>query len=296
MLKFFIPALLMLSHILSAQNTPTKQRIIYGVCTRDSLQTPPFDEWFTPGYTHYQPNAAVVSNLKQQNLGDISIKVFFGSWCGDSKRELPRFMKLLSTISFPDRKVQLIGLGATDSLYKQSPGGEEKDLGIFRVPTFIIYKNGKELNRINEFPAMTLEKDLLAIINNQSYIPNYRSFAKIQEWVKDGTLQDENTSAAGLAATVRPYVANEHELNSLGYLLLKQGKKKEALRMFQVNYLLYPQSANTASSLGEGHLENANYEKAISFLEYALELNKEPALVKSILPVLYKAKEMQDKK
>jgi len=296
MRKLFIPALLMLSHMLPAQSTSTPQRIIYGMCTQDSLQNRPFDEWFTPGYTNYQPNAAVVSSLKQQNLGDINIKVFFGSWCGDSKRELPRFMKVLSVISFPDKKVQLIGLGATDSLYKQSPGGEEQGLGIFRVPTFIIYKNGKEISRINEFAALTLEKDLLAIVSNQSYIPNYRSFAKIQEWLKDGTLQDENTSAAGLAATIRSSVANEYELNSLGYLLLKQGKKKEALRIFRVNYLLYPQSANTASSLGEGLLKNANYETAISFLEHALELNKDPALVKSILPVLYKAKEMQDKK
>lgn len=86
-------------------------------------------------------------------------------------------------------------------------------------------------------------------------------------------------------------VAGEHELNSLGYLLVKQGKKKEALQIFRMNYTLYPESSNTASSLGEGYYENGNYKKAISFLERSLELNKDPGTIKEILGILYKAKE-----
>lgn len=291
MKKMIFSILLVLPIISIAQTSAEKPRLIYGVCTKDSLIADPFGKWFSSGYDGYTPGAETVSNLKKQNFDNISIKIFFGTWCGDSKREVPRFLKLLSAISFPDKKLQLIAVGGGDSLVKQSPTHEEAGLGIFRVPTFIIYKNGKELNRINEFPVFSLEKDLLGIFNDLPYSPNYHSFKTILQWLNDGSLTDDNNSIRGLAEQLRPLVADEHELNSLGYLLLKQGKKKEALQVFRMNYTLYPESSNTASSLGEGYYENADHKKAISFLERALELNKDPQAIKDILTILYKAKE-----
>jgi tetratricopeptide (TPR) repeat protein len=174
---------------------------------------------------------------------------------------------------------------------KQSPQHEESGLGIFRVPAFIIYRNGIEINRINEFPVFSLEKDMLSILNNQPYIPNYHSFNLVHQWIKDGSLTDENISIAGLAEQVRTLVSNERELNSLGYLLLKQDKKKEGLKIFQVNYNLFPESSIIASSLGEGYYENGDYKRAITLLERSLELNKDPKVIKEILAILYKAKE-----
>lgn len=280
-----------LSYSAIAQTSTEKQKILYGVCTKDSLTVEPFVNWFNTNYDSYQPNAATLNALKKQNYETITIKIFFGTWCGDSKREVPRFLKLLSSISFPEKKVQLIALGNGDSLVKQSPQHEEAGLGIFRVPTFIIYRNGIEINRVNEFPAFSLEKDLLGILANQGYTPNYHSFSPVVNWLKDGTLTDENTSAAGLAEQLRLLVSDEQELNSLGYLLLKQEKKKEALKIFQINYNLYPGSANIVSSLGEGYFETGDNKKAVIFLEKALELNKDPKEIKGILEILYKAKE-----
>lgn len=283
--------LIAFSYTATAQTSTEKPKILYGVCIKDSLTVDPFGKWFNTNYDSYQPNAATIANFKKQSVENISIKVFFGTWCGDSKREVPRFLKLLSAISFPERKVQLIGLGNGDSLVKQSPCHEEVGLGIFRVPTFIIYKDGVEINRINEFPVFSLEKDLLSILTNQPYNPNYRSFAPISKWLADGTLSDENISVAGLAEQLRLLVNDENELNSLAYLLLKQDKKKEALKILQVNYNLYPESANVVSSLGEGYYENGDNKKAVAILEKALELNKNPQEVKGILEILYKAKE-----
>ncbi len=278
------------SYVATAQSAIEKPKIIYGICTKDSLITEPFGKWFTTNYDSYQPAIETITNLKKLSLENIHIKIFFGSWCGDSKREVPRFLKLLSLFSFPENKIQLIGVGTGDSLVKQSPQHEEKGLGIFRVPVFIIYKNGVEMNRINEFPAFTLEKDLMSILKNQPYTPNYRSFASVNRWLSDGTFNDENSSVAGLAGQLRSLVREENELNSLAYLLLKQGMKKEALKLFQVNYNLYPESTNVISSLGEGYFENTENSKAIFFLEKALELNKNPQDVKGILEILYKAK------
>jgi len=279
-----------LSFSATAQTTSDKPKILYGTCNKDSLTLEPFSKWFTPGYENYQPDASTIASLKKQNLDNISIKVFFGTWCGDSKREVPHFLKTLSAISFPDKKIHLIAVGTGDSLVKQSPQHEEAGLGIYRVPAFIIYKNGVEINRITEFPAFSLEKDLLAILNGSTYDPNYHSFATIRNWLGDGTLLDSNVSVAGLANQLKQLVTNEHELNSLGYLLLKQGKKKEALKVFQINANLYPESANVVSSLGEGYFENGDHKKSVLILEKALELNKNPQDVKGILEILYKAK------
>jgi hypothetical protein len=130
----------------------------------------------------------------------------------------------------PLQSIQLTGLGNSDTdLYKKSPAGEEKGLGIFRVPVFIFYKNGKEMNRINEYPASSLEKDVLIILKGENYTPNYASFAVINKWQYDGTLADDNSNAAGLANQLKTKAAGENELNSLGYFFLRNELKKEAL-------------------------------------------------------------------
>lgn len=282
-----------MTYALSAQTIPVKQKILYGACTKEALAAEPFDSWYKPNYEQYQPDALLAATLKKQSFSRTRIRIFFGSWCGDSKRELPRFLKLLSVIGYPEQQLELIALGNSDSLVKQSPQHEEAGLGIFRVPTMILYRNDTEAGRINEFPVFSLEQDLLQLLSGQPYSPNYRSFSTILGWMKDGSIRNENNSIRGMAEQLRHKVADEHELNSLGYLLLKQDMKKEALQVFRMNYMLFPASSNTASSLGEGYFENNDFKKAVNFLERALELNKEPKAVKEILDILYKAKEKE---
>ncbi len=291
MYKLIIVLCVCLSVNVYAQVSAEKPRILYGVCTRDSLMATPFDEWFKPNYDAYHSNSLITPALRNRDYRDIRIQVFFGTWCGDSKREVPRFLKLMQEISFPEKNISLIATGGSDSLVKQSPQHEEAGKGIYRVPTFIIYKNGKEMNRINEFPVFSLEKDLLNIFDQQAYTPNYPAFAPVLQWVEDGSLVDGNVSIAGLTEQLRLLVSNEHVLNSLGYLLLKQDKKQEALRLFQINNNLYPGSANVISSLGEGYYETGDFKKAISSLEKSLELNKDPKAIPGILSILYKARE-----
>jgi hypothetical protein len=49
------------------------------------------------------------------------------------------------------------------------PDGSATDSGIEYVPTFIFSKNGKEINRIVEFPIFSLEKDMLDILQGKDY-------------------------------------------------------------------------------------------------------------------------------
>jgi thiol-disulfide isomerase/thioredoxin len=91
-----------------------------------------------------------------------------GSWCEDSRREIPKFYKILDETKFDVNYLQLI---AVDRSKKYD--NYEKDLTIFRVPTIIFYKNGKEIGRFVEYPRETIEKDFLKIISGQPYKHSY---------------------------------------------------------------------------------------------------------------------------
>jgi thiol-disulfide isomerase/thioredoxin len=101
------------------------------------------------------------------------IDIFMGTWCGDSKREVPAMLKILNEIGFDSVDISLITVGNNAELYKKSPQGEELGKNIVRVPTFIIYDKKKEIGRIIEYPVESLERDLLKILRKEPYIPNY---------------------------------------------------------------------------------------------------------------------------
>jgi thiol-disulfide isomerase/thioredoxin len=287
---FPVIILFMVTVKVNGQTATTTPEILYGAIQKKDLEKTPFAEWFTPGYDDYHPDPKLNDKLKKLYTNDISIQLFLGTWCGDSKREVPRLMKLLDETGFPQKNLQVIALGGSDSSVKQSPQHEEAGKGIFRVPTVIVYRNGIEINRINEFPALSLEADLYAILSGQPYTPNYKTFATIRSWLEDGSLLNKNTSTRGLASQLRSLAASENELNSLAYLLLKQGKREEAVKIFQINHNLYPESANVMSSLGEGYCKTGDMKNAVTLLEKSLEINKDPKMVKAILAVLYEAK------
>lgn len=281
---------MLFAYTIYSQTIETKQTILYGKCEKSNLATPPYSGWFVEGFDSYNPNVLITNRLKESDFKEITIEVFFGTWCGDSRREVPRFLKLLQTINFTNEKLILIGVGGRDSLLKQSPQHEETSKGIYRVPTFIVYKNGKEINRINEFSTSSLENDLLLIVSGAPYQPNYPSFSIIHKWQNEGIFNDENISTRSLAGQLEKHIKNENELNNIGHVLLKQQNKRDALKIFQINYYLFPESAVVTASLGEGYYENGELKKATQFLEKSLELNKEPGKIKDILTVLYKVK------
>jgi hypothetical protein len=80
---------------------------------------------------------------------------------------------MLDCCNFPSEQLNLIMVGNQGDAYKKSPLHEEEGRNIVRVPTIIIEDTGKETGRIVESPIMSLEKDLLSILRNEKYIPNY---------------------------------------------------------------------------------------------------------------------------
>jgi tetratricopeptide (TPR) repeat protein len=64
----------------------------------------------------------------------------------------------------------------------------------------------------------------------------------------------------------------EAQLNLLGYVHLQAGRANEAIRLFRLNTLAYPLSANTYDSLGDAYLASGQDELALRMSEKALEL------------------------
>ncbi|HPG12003.1 MAG TPA: hypothetical protein PLU37_10760 [Chitinophagaceae bacterium] len=290
MSKIFLAISILIATSAYAQITISKQPILLGKCDKESLLQTPYIDWFQEAYNNYKPGPEAKKLSDPDLFKNCTMEIFFGSWCGDSKREVPHFLKLLHEISFPMEKVQMIAVGNRDTLLKQSPGHEEEGKGIFRVPTFIIYKNEEEINRITEFPVNSLEQDLLDIVSGYSYQPNYHSFGLIRNWLNNGTFSNENLSYRSMAGQLGQLVRDEHELNSLAHVLLRQGKKKEALKIFQSNNYLFSETAIVAESLGEAYLKNDFYSSAVFYLERSLRLNRDPEKLKGILDLLYEAK------
>lgn len=146
--------------------------MLLGKCTRDALLQPAFADWFKSNYDSYVVDS-FTCNFIRPLLAGKSITIFMGTWCGDSKREVPRVLKMLDCCDFPASNLKMIMVGNSDSLYKKSPQHEEAGKNIVRVPTIIIEQKGIEIGRIIEFPITSLEKDLLAILKKEKYQPNY---------------------------------------------------------------------------------------------------------------------------
>jgi thiol-disulfide isomerase/thioredoxin len=133
---------------------------LLGYFAKDQLTRPPYSEWYMKGYDEYQLNADAVNKLTDISKNNITIKIVLGTWCPDSRREVPRFMRILDVWQFPSDKVTFIGV---DNV-KLSPVGEYEKLDIQRVPTFIFYRNNIESGRIIENPVTSLEQDIVNIL------------------------------------------------------------------------------------------------------------------------------------
>ena len=135
--------------------------ILIGECNRDAFTMQPFQEWYDFEYEEYTPEQSVIEKLEKQINDVLRIKIVLGSWCSDSQREVPRFFRIMDEAGIMDEKVELISVNRD----KMVPGMDISVLKIERVPTFIVYDGIKELGRIIETHAETLEKDLLMILS-----------------------------------------------------------------------------------------------------------------------------------
>ncbi len=152
---------------------------LLGKVNLDGFDSDPYKIWYQQGHKSYTVDETLIKLIRKSLKGH-QIKLFLGTWCGDSKREVPRIIKILETANFPMKNLEIVALDRREGLVKTSPGGEEKGLNIIKVPTLIFFKNVKEVNRIVESPIESLEEDMVQIILRKPYTPNYATLSKTE--------------------------------------------------------------------------------------------------------------------
>ncbi|MCP5060921.1 MAG: thioredoxin family protein [Ignavibacteriae bacterium] len=156
--------LLVSSTIFSQENkivedTRTLKPMLIGNTTREAFMDTNFAWWYNSEYTNYEVNKGrLASHIEKIN--DKSMKIVMGTWCSDSRREVPRMLKVLDMIGFPKEKISIVNVDRK----KNGVSDEVDDLNIELVPTFILYDDKTEIGRIIETPEETLEKDLVRIV------------------------------------------------------------------------------------------------------------------------------------
>jgi len=144
--------------------TKNKSGDLVGIANKESFADESYKGWFDRNYENYKTDEETITKLKK-SLKGYKIKGFMGTWCGDSKRETPRFYKILEAAGFNLNNMELI----TVNRGKKTPDNLQEGLDIIKVPTFIFYKNNKEVGRFVERVRESLEKDMLKIVSGQDY-------------------------------------------------------------------------------------------------------------------------------
>lgn len=111
----------------------------------------------------YEADPQLVAALKRVDT-PFEVVCYLGSWCGDSRRGVPPFVRMLEAAENPNIRLKLIGVDRQ----KDDPEHTAPALDIQRVPTFLIYENDREIGRLIEFPLTeNFVQDFLEIVNVQ---------------------------------------------------------------------------------------------------------------------------------
>jgi hypothetical protein len=143
--------------------------VLFGRVTREDIAEN--IEGWDAEYGTYRPDSTVVTALRERLRG-VRVVCVFGTWCSDSKREVPRLWKVLDEAEYPVSRVEMFAVGS--SRFTKEMGVPETVLewstdvkswyDVAAVATIIVSRGGKELGRIVEAPGTSIEADLLRFI------------------------------------------------------------------------------------------------------------------------------------
>ena len=77
-----------------------------GVVDIDYLKNSPKTYWFNENFENY-----TVEKINRDNFSELynyDIEIFMNTLCHDSQREIPRLIKILKELNFPENKLKII--------------------------------------------------------------------------------------------------------------------------------------------------------------------------------------------
>ncbi|CAL1521406.1 thioredoxin domain-containing protein [Chitinophaga sp. MM2321] len=150
---------LLLSSMAWAQNGNDK--VLKGKIEMKTLMQDESTAWFYKGVNGYQPNDNMLNYLKA-NRSNFNVVVVMGTWDETSRKVVPELYKVMITAGSPEEQVLMFG--ADQKMQTDAP----TDYKVKKVPTVIVFSEGKEIGRIVGQPKESIEGDLSRILLSSS--------------------------------------------------------------------------------------------------------------------------------
>ncbi len=272
---FSISFIFFCSLCLQAQTfTDKKGKVhLWGQTSLEALKGEDYLEWYEKNEQEHRPlpSTAVANALK-----DTKVKIFLGTWCGDTKYLLPRFVKSWEAMNLSIDQLEFIAVHYEGEHYKQGPNNETADRNIHRVPTFIFEKEGKEIGRIVERTVHDLDTDIKCIALGHPYNPRYTAVEMMNEVFKENPLDSLNSEyfEKSLSKKIRREISSPYELNTYAWVLFSEKRMEEAEFVFKLNSKLFKYEPYIRESYGRCLMKKEKWEEAKK--EYLASLRIEP--------------------
>lgn len=132
--------------------------ILTGRVTREEIEAA-HPEWVT-ATVRAEIDAAAAQALTAVEPG-AHVSVYFGSWCSDSRREVPRLWRALDEVGWlVPFEIEHVGVDRS----KEEPADLVAGQDLHYVPTVVVRRGGEEVGRIVEISPNGIERDLLALL------------------------------------------------------------------------------------------------------------------------------------
>ncbi|QHS61398.1 thioredoxin family protein [Chitinophaga agri] len=152
---------LLLSTLTFAQTTASRasngKKVLKGKIDMQTLMNDSAFAWFYTGVNGYQPNDNMVNYIKA-NREKLNIVAVAGTWDQSSQALLPKLYKIMIVGGSPDE--QVVTYGVDEKMNSGSP----QDYKVKQLPTFILFREGKEIGRISGDVTESLESDMAKIL------------------------------------------------------------------------------------------------------------------------------------
>jgi cyclophilin family peptidyl-prolyl cis-trans isomerase/HEAT repeat protein len=119
---------------------------------------------YTQRHDAYAPDITVLEMMKSYVKAGDRVEVYMGTWCSDSQREVPKFLRILDDLKSNFGVELPVSYVAVDRA-KHEPSNLLTGKSVDKVATFIYYRGEQELGRIVEKPqSPQFEDDMLTIV------------------------------------------------------------------------------------------------------------------------------------
>ncbi|MBL6448039.1 hypothetical protein JMN32_17105 [Fulvivirga sp. 29W222] len=232
-----------------------------------------YSQWYQQSYESAELDYTKID--WKHNLHGIEVEIYMGTWCGDSKNWVPKFVRMWEELGLPRDQLKFIALYGSGAHYKQGPEGEEQGKQIHRVPTFIFKREDTEFARIVESPASDLVTDVAQIALGYPSKPNYKAANFLLEHFSLHPIDHMRDKIRFYFSQTYHLVGKSSELNTLGYVLLKAGEIDKAIYTFELNTYLFRYEPNVYDSYGEALAMAGKVKEAKIQYQKVLELDPE---------------------